>query len=162
MPEIELPSFVQQRPLYVLLQDVGFIGPVTVSLFSLEDALDLIELQTDYNPIPAIGVLARFDDPRIEPMNRLRVVLVVLGNGIVMLQKLEVFIVLEPVLDVEGQRQKIKHLFPLARVVFRHGLEEGFFVAEHEVVAEMVVDLDLGFYLWMGVLDHAHELASGF
>lgn len=102
--EIELPSFVQQRPFYVLLQDVGFISPITVGLPSLKDALDLVELETDYDAVSTIGVLSRFDDPRIELMNRLRVVFVVLGDGIVMLQKLQVFVVLKSVLDVEGQR----------------------------------------------------------
>lgn len=104
VPEIELPSFVQQRPFYVLLQDVGLISAITMGLPGLEDALDLIELKTDYDAVSTIGVLSRFDDPRIELMNRLRVVLVILGDGIVMLQKFQVFIVLESVLYVEGQR----------------------------------------------------------
>ena len=86
------------------MQDVCFIGAVTVSLLGLEDALDLVEFETNDDAVPAIGVLSRLDDPRIELVNRIRVVLVVLGDGVVVLQKLQVLIVLESSLDVEGER----------------------------------------------------------
>lgn len=42
VPEVKLPSFVKQRSLYVLLQDVGLIGAITVGLLGLEDTFDFI------------------------------------------------------------------------------------------------------------------------
>lgn len=88
VPEVELASLVKQRSLYVLLQDVGFVRSIAVRLLGLQDAFDLVEVETDDDAVASIRVFARFDNPRIELMYRLRVVLVVFGDGIIMLEKL--------------------------------------------------------------------------
>lgn len=57
-----------------------------------------------------------------------------------MLYELLVFWVLEALLDVEGQRQVSKHIFPNAMIVLSQVVEEGLLVAEEEVALEVVVD----------------------
>jgi hypothetical protein len=44
---------------------------------------------------------------------------------------------------VEGQREVLEDVLVERTVVLVHGLEEGFLVADDEVVGEVVVDLDL-------------------
>lgn len=102
MSEIELASLVKQRSLYVLLQDVGLVRTVTVGLLGLEDAFDLIEVETDDDAIASIRVFSRFDDPGIELMYRFRVVLVILSDGIVMFEEFEVLIIFKSVFYMKG------------------------------------------------------------
>lgn len=69
VPDIELPSLVEQWSFYVLLKDVGLQAAIVVLLLGLEDGFDLVEVETDCDSVATIGVLSRFDDPSIELMD---------------------------------------------------------------------------------------------
>ncbi len=66
MAKVEFPSLVKQRPFYILLKDVGFVGPIIVLFFALEDGFDLVEVEAYNNTISSVGVFARLNDPSIE------------------------------------------------------------------------------------------------
>lgn len=142
VPDIELPSLVKEWSFYVLLKDVGLEGAVVMLLLGLEDGLDLVEVEAYCDSVATIGVLSWLDDPSIELVDRIRIAFIALGNCVVTLKKPHVLFVLQAGLDVEGERQPGKHIDSFVLIVLRHGLEEGFFVADYEVVFEMVMDFD--------------------
>lgn len=104
MPKIKLPPLVEERPFNVFLEDVSFQGPVFVFFLALEDSLDLIEFKTNDDAIAPIGVLAGLDDPSVELVDAVRVILGSLIMDVEMLQKLEVLVILESFFDMEGER----------------------------------------------------------
>jgi hypothetical protein len=116
--QVELPLLVEEWPLDVLLEDVGLGGAVIVFLFSLQDRLDFTQVKTDHDPVAAIRVLSWFHDPGVEFVNGLLIDLIVLGDGVEMLEELEVLVVFEAVLDVKGEREVVEHSLSLARIVF--------------------------------------------
>lgn len=63
---------------------------------------------------------------------------------------------------MESERQVIKNLLVIAAIVFGHGLEEGFLIANQEVIGEVIVDFHLGpdFTKWM--FGYAHEFVAWF
>ena len=60
------------------------------------------------------------------------------------LAEFKVFIIFETFFDVECKGQIVKDIFVCGLVVFTHGFEQCFFVADDEIVDKMVVDLHLG------------------
>lgn len=63
--KIELPSVVQQRSLYVGLDNEGTITAIWILLSFLDDSLDLLESETHLDAIATIAVLSWFDNPSI-------------------------------------------------------------------------------------------------
>ncbi len=141
--EVELAFFVEEWSLDVLLEDVGFEGAVGVLLLSFQDVFDLVQLQADDYAVAAVGVLPWLHYPRVELVYAVFVVFGGLVERVEVLQEFEVLVVFESVLDVEGQREVLEDVLVERTVVLVHGLEEGFLVADDEVVGEVVVDLDL-------------------
>lgn len=83
------------------------------------------------------------------------------GEGIVMLEELEVFIILDTIFDVESQRQVVEDPLSPTGIVIRHCLEECLLIAYEEVVAEVVMDVH-GPYLSDWVFGHPEELTPQF
>jgi hypothetical protein len=63
VPEVEFPPLVQQRPLYVGLQNVGALAAVVVRLFLSYAILDFLQIAAVSYVSPAVAELAGFDDP---------------------------------------------------------------------------------------------------
>ena len=59
---IELSVLVQERLLYVLLNDIA--APVPVDLLSLNQTLDVVEITADLDTAASVRILTRLHDPK--------------------------------------------------------------------------------------------------
>jgi hypothetical protein len=129
-------------------------------LFSLQNGLDLVQLQADDDPVASVRVFSWFDNPSVELMYRICVRFVSLGDGVEMLQKFEVFVVFDSVLDVESEGQVLKYILVLSCVVLGHCLEESLFVADHEIVRKVVVQSESRPNFSEFSLGYAHQFGT--
>ena len=154
--QVELSAVVQQGSLDVGLDDEGAVTAVWVFLSLFEDGFDLLESEAHLDAVAAIAVLSGLDNPGIVFLD---VPLFLtspgdfFGPSVVVLEELEVLLVLEPVLDVEGKRKIAEHVFFDLCVVVGHGVEESLLVPQDVVVYEMVMH-----FLFI-YLAHFHYLA---
>jgi len=93
VPQIKLPLFVKQRPLYVLLQDVSFQGAVGVLLLPLEYGFDLVEFQADDDAVSSVGVLPWLHNPSVVLIDAVFVVFGSFVQSIEMLQKFQILLI---------------------------------------------------------------------
>ena len=67
-------------------------------------------------------------------------------------QKLEVFFIFQPILDMKCQGQKVKDIEIHFFVVITHGIEQSFFVTNHVVVYQMIMHFSLLYFINFDVL----------
>lgn len=119
MPDIELPPFVKQRVLYILLDDISLWISIRVFLLFFKDIDKSIYLINNHNPIASIGHLSRFNDPNITylllPINRFFIFLTLLVfKGLQSFKlscKFGKFLICNPFSNMKGQRNHLKHIF---------------------------------------------------
>ena len=71
---------------------------------TFQNSLYLVELQTDNYPITSVRVLSWLDNPGIELVEVLRILLDGLPQSIVVLAEFKILVIVDALLDVEGQR----------------------------------------------------------
>lgn len=125
MPEIKLASFVQQRLLDVFLKDVSLVRAIIVFFFLFKYGFNLVEGQANNDAISSVGILAGLDNPGIVLINVAIKFLFLhffnfLTNGIKILEKLQILIILQAILDMERQGQMIKHIDPNTCIILAH------------------------------------------
>lgn len=108
MPDVKFPALIQEGLLYVLLQDEGFGSAVLVHATTLQDRFYLLEGKADYYAVTTVSQLTWFDDPHIV----VSVFLALLLPLIVSFEEGVVLLVIEALLDVEGERQVVEDLLP--------------------------------------------------
>lgn len=123
MSKVEFSFLVEQGPLDVLLKDVCFVRTIVMLFFAFKDCLNLIKVEAHNNSRSSVGILPRFDDPGIEFVDWIEAVFILSRNGIEMLQKDKVLVILKPIFDVEGERQKIEDFLANIRIILWHCLE---------------------------------------
>ena len=69
-PDVEFATFVEQRLLDVLLDDVAAVAAVHVG--AADQRLDMVEVPADLDAAPAVRVLAWLDDPEVAAEFRAR------------------------------------------------------------------------------------------
>lgn len=91
----------------------------------------------------SIAVLPRFDNPGVLHLLVRQLLLIALVDlfvpFMIVPQKLEVSLVLKTFLHVESQREEIKHILVLFLIIVSHRVEQGFLVADHVVVYQMIL-----------------------
>lgn len=70
----------------------------------------------------------------------------------VVLQKLEIFLVFHSIFDMEGQRQKIKDFLIGLFIIIGHSIEQSFLIAYYIVIYKMVVHSKIFYLLRFDVL----------
>ena len=103
VPQIEFPLAVKQGFLDVFLDDVGFVCTIIVFFFFLEDCLYLLKIETDDDSVASVCVLAGFDDPGIELVDRVGVAFVLFVDRVVILQEFQILVIFYAVLDVKSK-----------------------------------------------------------
>ena len=138
--DIELPALVQQRLLYVLLQDEGSDIAVVALLFALQPDQDIVERIANTDPVSSIAELPGLDDPDILLVAPSLLVLLQLR---VVVEEQFVLGIVNALDDVEGEWQGLKDVHLLQFVVLPHVVEEGLLVANEIVLLEVIVHQQL-------------------
>ncbi len=115
--DVELSLLVQQWALYVALDDVCFGTAIGVLFLFLDNVLNLFQSQAHLNAIASVGVFPRFDNPGVVLFAVLValfliVLLNLLAPLVVVFEELVPAVVFESVLNMESQRQVVKHVLP--------------------------------------------------
>jgi len=144
MTKIEFASVVEERPLDVGLDDVGSIGPISILLPLLKHFFYVLESEAHFNPVASVAVLPRFNNPSIILLD-FGFILVIFddffGSFVIIPQKLKIFLIFKPILDMESQREIVKHLQIHLFVVIGHRIKQSLFIANHVVIYQVVVHL---------------------
>jgi hypothetical protein len=132
--DIKLPITIEQRLLDIFLEDVGDLLAIGVPLVGPEDGLDGLRRGVDSDAGAAIGQLARLHDPKPGLPGHLQL-------GIVSPHKPSKLRIIDSQGHMEGQRHEARQGLPSRLVVLDEGQQQGLFVAQHEILGKMVVDL---------------------
>ena len=146
MPQIKLPLLIKHRPLNIRLDDKGLLTAISPPFTTLHDFLNLLQILANFDPLPAVRALPRFDYPKVE------LVFVetfdFLGSAMEVPLKLEKSWILHAFGNVERKREIVEGVFLAMQVVAAHGVEQGLLVADDVVVSEVVVHSSVSELLW--------------
>jgi hypothetical protein len=145
--QVELAFVVEKGAFDVGLHDVSSIAAIRVPISLFEDGFDFLQVEAHLDPVASVAILPRLHDPTVRLLLAAGLVQVALVYFlvalVVVLQELIELFVLETLLDVEGEGQVVEDLLSCLLVVVGHGVEEGLLVADHVVVYQVVLHLQL-------------------
>ena len=142
--QVEFAFEVEEGTFDVGLDDEGAVGAVVVPFFFFEEGFDVFEGEAHFDSVSAVAVFSGFDDPGVVLLDFSFFLVVfgdLFGSLLVILQEVEVLLVVEAVLDVEGEGEVLEDVVFLLAVVVGHRVEQGFLVPQHVVVHQVVVHL---------------------
>lgn len=111
--DIELPILIQQWLFYILLYNERSLIPIDIGV--LDKSLDLLQVFTDLDSTPPVGVLTRLNDPQAlselgdRVQDRSFAAFTQVSKELFKFQKLGI---VEPLFDVEGEWQVLVVVLP--------------------------------------------------
>ena len=137
VPNVKLTLVVEQRLLYVLLENKGPVRAIRIPLSPPQSELHIIETCTNGYSRASVGELSWFCYPDV---SYCPITLLLVLELLVSLYEFLVLRVLNSFGDVESHGQDCEYVFFSELIVLAHRIEHGLFVANERVGDEVICD----------------------
>lgn len=107
MADIELSALVKKGLLNVFLENESFGSAILMGSSSFQDGLDFFESKADDNAVSSISQFSWFNNPDIVKPVLIPLLLPLIET----LQESVVFLIIDAIFDMEGERQVIEYFF---------------------------------------------------
>ena len=156
MSDIELSVIVEKRSIYIHLDYISSLGLLFLFLLLgisstfialFHNSVEFINLVDDCDSSTLIRIFSRFYNPNISGLQFILLAFFLsfdeLCSFLIILGKPFILLIFETIFDVESQWYIVKYILSYFFVVLLQVIKQSFFVAQMEVVFEMVMDYRL-------------------
>ena len=156
MSDIELSVIVEKRSIYIHLDYISSLGLLFLFLLLgisstfialFHNSVEFINLVDDCDSSTLIRIFSRFYNPNISGLQFILLAFFLsfdeLCSFLIILGKPFILLIFEAIFDVESQWYIVKYILSYFFVVLLQVIKQSFFVAQMEVVFEMVMDYRL-------------------